>query len=678
MERKRQRVSAAQTANRPSWSDVRGTGRSSLPSPFRPGRRDRPRFLLLCATLFLITVPAGARQVSEWEWDEIPRLVVVGDVHGSFDKLLSILRGLDLVDESSNWTGSETHLVFCGDLIDRGPADRAVLDLVRKLQPLASASGGGVHVVLGNHEVMNLIRDVRYVSRESYAEFAKEESSDERDRGWQRFQASERGSGLGEAELREAFDVRYPPGYFAHAEAFRSGATYGSWLLEQPAVVKINGVLFLHGGLTEEVAELGLTRLNSEFQTSLRAAVSSIEALESSLDEPAEFQEVYRAAMQMADTSATGPAGVATAKVAARRLIQEYRNLPFTPAGPVWYRGNSLENERAERYVIDAVLQSLGAERMAVAHSPTKTGMITSRFNGRVFRTDVGMAYGGEPRALVIEGGRAAAFDAHSGTLSQVPAEPPQGEGRSHGADQVPDEQLERMLREGEVTARTPIVRVGRTGEIWELQADGVELRAVYKDVREKVKAGRDGVRARNSNHEVAAYLLDRKLGLGMVPVAVLRGSGRKAGVLRVIVESAIDAVSIKSYRDLSGKSEEEIVEIVSAEYGVEAAGLQVQVNAAWLFDALIDNLHREDFAVLFVPGDGRLALVNHEAAFGLETAVDASIAERCRGYEKRVETALKLLDRNELMSELGPYLTGSQIDALLARKDALLELCAP
>ena len=77
-----------------------------------------------------------------------------------------------MVDGDSKWVGGKSHFVLCGDLVDRGPDDRAILDLVRRLQKEAKSAGGVVHVLLGNHEVMNLIRDLRYVTDGGYAAFA--------------------------------------------------------------------------------------------------------------------------------------------------------------------------------------------------------------------------------------------------------------------------------------------------------------------------------------------------------------------------------------------------------------------------------------------------------------------------------------------------------------------------
>ncbi|NIM64009.1 MAG: metallophosphoesterase, partial [Acidobacteria bacterium] len=102
-----------------------------------------------------------------------------------------------------------------GDLIDRGAGDRAVLDLLYKLQQQAPESGGRVHVLIGNHEVLNLVRDLRYVNPDGYADFAAEEDPKSRTAGFRRFKRRYEGP---DPEI--AFEKMYPPGYFARIAAF--------------------------------------------------------------------------------------------------------------------------------------------------------------------------------------------------------------------------------------------------------------------------------------------------------------------------------------------------------------------------------------------------------------------------------------------------------------------------
>ena len=137
-------------------------------------------------------------------------MVSVGDVHGSPGNLILILKSSGLLDGNLAWTGGTSHLVLNGDLIDKGSSDRGVLDLVRRLQSEAEAAGGRVHVVLGNHEAMNLDGNLRYVSKESFAEFADLEEKSHRRRAWKDFKDGYRRDQF--LLLRRAFDEQHPPG----------------------------------------------------------------------------------------------------------------------------------------------------------------------------------------------------------------------------------------------------------------------------------------------------------------------------------------------------------------------------------------------------------------------------------------------------------------------------------
>src|SRR3990170_6802605 len=106
------------------------------------------------------TLPVAA--AASCEIDRIERIVAVGDVHGAYDQLVDILRTAGLLDARMRWSGRRTHLVQLGDVVDRGPDSRKVLDLLRRIEGDARRAGGAVHVLLGNHEVMRMLGDFRY------------------------------------------------------------------------------------------------------------------------------------------------------------------------------------------------------------------------------------------------------------------------------------------------------------------------------------------------------------------------------------------------------------------------------------------------------------------------------------------------------------------------------------
>ena len=93
------------------------------------------------------------------------RVVAIGDVHGDLAAMQSCLRVAGLVDASNAWAGGDARLVSCGDVLDRGDEDWECLEYLHGLRADARLARGDVHLVLGNHEVLNVLGDVRFVSR---------------------------------------------------------------------------------------------------------------------------------------------------------------------------------------------------------------------------------------------------------------------------------------------------------------------------------------------------------------------------------------------------------------------------------------------------------------------------------------------------------------------------------
>lgn len=159
------------------------------------------------AALKVTHSPSGA------EWDGVARVVAVGDVHGDFGQFVKILRLAGVIDQDNNWSAGRTHLVQTGDVFDRGPDSRQALDLLMKLEAQAADAGGAVHALLGNHEAMVLLGDLRYMTEEEKESFGGPE-------------------GLGQ--------LMAPDG------------KYGRWLRVRKAVVRINDTVFVHGSVTAE------------------------------------------------------------------------------------------------------------------------------------------------------------------------------------------------------------------------------------------------------------------------------------------------------------------------------------------------------------------------------------------------------------------------------------------
>ena len=91
-------------------------------------------------------------------WTGVERIVAVGDLHGDYDNFIVILKDpkIGIIDENLHWIAGKTHLVQIGDVLDRGPDAKEIFDLLKRLETEAEEAGGRVHMLIGNHEEMNI------------------------------------------------------------------------------------------------------------------------------------------------------------------------------------------------------------------------------------------------------------------------------------------------------------------------------------------------------------------------------------------------------------------------------------------------------------------------------------------------------------------------------------------
>lgn len=195
------------------------------------------------------------------------RVVAIGDIHGDLDAFVDLLRKCGLIDEARHWIGGKATLVQTGDMLDRGPKSRAVLDFMMSLQKEAPRSNGAVRISLGNHEVMNIIGDLAYVTPQDYASFADARSEQRQRAAFQDYSRlqKERGAPVDPTKWMEA----HPLGFIEHRQAFGPDGVYGRWLRTLPAVQQTGDSLFLHGGISPEFAEWPVDKLNSTVRTEL-------------------------------------------------------------------------------------------------------------------------------------------------------------------------------------------------------------------------------------------------------------------------------------------------------------------------------------------------------------------------------------------------------------------------
>lgn len=617
-----------------------------------------PRWLRGASFLLLALVACAAWSQAPARYQGVERMVVFGDVHGAYERLVELLQATGVVNANLEWTGGRTHVVSLGDLVDRGARSRDVMELLMGLQARAEAAGGRVIVLVGNHDAMNVSGELRYVSNEEYAAFAADETPRQRDAGYRGWLAAE---GLADSEgARAKFDEEFPPGFFAHRAAFSPDGRYGRWILSRPVAVVINDTAFVHGGLPRDLPppeELN-PRLSRELEAFSRARNRLAEA--GIMEYKSSFSDMMDTAEAALDTAPDELVPVI------ETLLENGKSLVFSADGPLWYRGTARCHPYTEVFRTQPVLDAFGARRVALGHTPTVDGRIHERMEGRVYLVDTGMlepVYEGEASALVITDGR---VDAVYATADYQPIGPlPRQVGdRPKGLD---DDWVERALAEGRIVSSEDVGEGVTKPVRMTLEYDGVQVGAIFKTESTEILSGRSRRAERsiaNSDrwqYEVAAYRLDRLLDLNLVPVTVERTIDGRTGSLQFWVG---DIVS----------------ELDRQEEDIPARGwcsLSEQWWLMYVFDALIHNSDRTLQNVVYDADSWMLYLIDHSRSFRLEGTFPPDLAGAEPKIAPALQSRLAALDDETLYKELNAWLTRDQIRAVLKRRDRILEVWA-
>ena len=189
------------------------------------------------------------------------RIVAVGDLHGDYDAWEAIARAAGLVDAKGRWAGGPTVLVQMGDVVDRGPDSLKIIRQLMKLQREAPSKGGKVIALVGNHEAMNMTRDLRYVHPGEYRAFVDRDSEARRNRIFEANRAAveaaykARDPRLTAQAIRDAWFKETPLGMLEHQIAWAPGGEIGKWVVGNPAVAKLGNSLFVHGGSAPNIRD---------------------------------------------------------------------------------------------------------------------------------------------------------------------------------------------------------------------------------------------------------------------------------------------------------------------------------------------------------------------------------------------------------------------------------------
>lgn len=269
-----------------------------------------------------------APRVERDAFDDVSRIFAVSDIHGEYDALVDLLKNAGIVGDDLSWAFGEGHMVIAGDIFDRGDQVTECLWLIHRLEREARAAGGRVHYLLGNHEMMVMQGDLRYV-HDGYLSGVVAHSG-----------------------------VKYP-------DLFGPAMELGRWLRTRHMAVRVNGIVFVHGGMGPEVVRRKL---------SLK-----------------DINEGARAAIDL------------------RSYDLMFNDMPgflLDTEGPLWYRGYhraSASYPQATDQDIDAILKHFDASAVVVGH--TDVGEIQALYGGKVYGIDMSLERVGWFQGLLWEGG---------------------------------------------------------------------------------------------------------------------------------------------------------------------------------------------------------------------------------------------------------------------------------
>jgi hypothetical protein len=240
----------------------------------------------------------------------VDSIAAISDIHGAYDNYINLMKSLGIIDENLNWKFGKGHLVVLGDIFDRGSMVTEVLWHLFGLEKQALKAGGMVHIVLGNHEALMFSKDVRYMN-EKYVKVAAI-------------------SGI------------------PYSSLYSEESVLGKWLRCQPAILTINDIIFVHGGLSIEMVHRKLTI--------------------------AQINRVFSDMIQKKEMT----------------MENEAADLKFLndDEGPVWYRGFFTDKSFCESK-LDSILNFYNKKHIVVGH--TTFNEIRSLFDSKIIAIDAGL-----------------------------------------------------------------------------------------------------------------------------------------------------------------------------------------------------------------------------------------------------------------------------------------------
>lgn len=359
-----------------------------------------------------------------WFWahaqEKPSKIVAIGNLHGEYETLVSLLKANQLVGDDLHWTGSDAILIQTGDFLDRGAGVRDIMDLLQALERQAEETGGRVITLMGDHEAMNILGTMREINPEIFEDFvdssSKSRSHDAFDQYLETYKEThDRIIKPHEIKaLRRQWNNRYPLGYLEYLQAMGPTGAYGKWLRSLPAAVVVDGILFVHAGLDADSQFTDIQAIQSELATDIETADKLHgDLLAAGLaDEFNTWMECYQAASRAVGDQASGLADHLSPQSrqrveVARAFLNFAGGILLDPDGPFLFRGYETWKEFEGKRHLEPLLADWGVTHVVCGHTP-QPGGTQCRFEGRAILLNSGIIRGPEgdlePSALEIKG----------------------------------------------------------------------------------------------------------------------------------------------------------------------------------------------------------------------------------------------------------------------------------
>ena len=571
-------------------------------------------------------------ETKQYVWENIEKIIAVGDIHGDYNNFVKILKSAGLVDEQLKWTGGKCHFVQTGDLLDRGDHPKKVMDLLKRLQKEALQAGGRIHLLLGNHEEMNItgivFRHPEYVSPKQFASFLPEDFRlrMESDFRQQLRNVSDSGTNSDDSLIDSYFDTKWKKLMESeniqriYVENFNR--EYGRWLLEQNIAIKINGIIFSHGGISEKYSTWPLEKINDVLMEELN---------------------VYRLAHK-------------------RGIVPKIkREILYMPDSPLWNRDFALKDERSYNRVVNKILKNLDAKHMVIAHTPPGSPVIPenqkdeiafrTRFDKKIWMIDTGIAeyYYGILSYLSIDKGKFYMTEWREEEYAEdMPFTPSPVDIKKQNREDV-EYYLNNAATINVVKGAVP----GRTAA-WKIDLDDGEIkrRAMFKVVDDT----RPTLLPDSYKYELAAYAFDKLIGFKKIPPTIMREIEGTEGSLQIRIENCFGL-------------DEKIQNNIAPPDPQAFANALEEIN---VFENLIYSEREELDDILIHEETWDIFRVDFSEAFApISQLIPRQPITRC---SKTMFDNLQELTGRLIKARLGDYLNEEELAALISRKDLIIK----